>query len=117
MVDYGWQGWAVYGSLRVVNTTKRMPKDIHLIDSRDDPHNPSSGGHRGMTPYQAALWIVETWVPPGWLVLDPFAGTGTIGRAAVELGRDYLGAEIEPRWHAEAQRGLGVTPLRLDLGA
>lgn len=32
--------------------------------------------------------------PPGGLVLDPFAGAGSTGVAAVRLGRSFLGAEV-----------------------
>lgn len=33
---------------------------------------------------------------PGQLILDPFAGTGPVGRAARRLGRSYLGCELDP---------------------
>ncbi|MYW46351.1 site-specific DNA-methyltransferase [Streptomyces sp. SID161] len=35
-------------------------------------------------------------------VLDPFSGTGTTGIAATELGRDYVGVDLDPRCHAIA---------------
>jgi len=34
--------------------------------------------------------------PAGGTVLDPFAGSGTTGVACVELGREFLGFEIDP---------------------
>jgi DNA modification methylase len=37
-------------------------------------------------------------------VLDPFAGSGTTCRAAKDLGRRFLGIEIEPRYAEIARR-------------
>ena len=38
--------------------------------------------------------------------LDPFAGTGTVGIAAAELGRDYTLIEKEPDYCAIAETRL-----------
>ena len=40
--------------------------------------------------------LIETFTQPGELVLDPFAGSGSVGIAAIHCGRDYLGAESDP---------------------
>lgn len=40
--------------------------------------------------------------PPGGLVLDPFAGSGTAGVAALHEGRRYLGCELDPAHHSTA---------------
>lgn len=34
-------------------------------------------------------------MPPDFLVIDPFCGTGAIGEAALRCGRAYLGADID----------------------
>jgi site-specific DNA-methyltransferase (adenine-specific) len=36
---------------------------------------------------------------PNAIVLDAFVGSGTTAVASKELGRQYLGIEIEPKWH------------------
>ncbi len=36
---------------------------------------------------------------PGDLVLDPFAGSATTAVASRLQGRDYLGIELEPKYH------------------
>ena len=44
--------------------------------------------------------------PPGGLVLDPFAGSGTVGQAVQELGegRRYCLIEINPEYVEMARR-------------
>ena len=54
-----------------------------------------------------APWIaqwVRAWVPPGGLVLDLYAGLGSVAEAVVMAGdgRRYIGAEIDPDRHATA---------------
>ncbi len=47
-------------------------------------------------------WIVD-FTQPGDLILDPFMGSGTVLRAAKDLGRQAIGVEIEARWCAHAR--------------
>jgi len=47
--------------------------------------------------------LIESYSRPGDTVLDPFAGSGTSAVAARELGRHYIGIELDPR-HAETAR-------------
>ena len=42
--------------------------------------------------------LVETWVRPGGVVLDPFMGSGTTGVACVGLGRAFVGIDINLRY-------------------
>lgn len=55
---------------------------------------------RAVHPTQKPLGIlrplIEYSVPPGGLVLDPFAGSGSSLLAARELGRRAEGCEINP---------------------
>jgi hypothetical protein len=44
------------------------------------------------------------------LVVDPFFGVGTTGLVARELGRDWLGIELNPKYVQLAERRLGLTP-------
>ena len=50
-----------------------------------------------------AQWI-RRWVPEGGLVLDPYAGLGSVAEAVVLAGggRRYLGTEIDPERHSQA---------------
>ena len=48
---------------------------------------------------------------PG-VVLDPFFGTGTTGKVAQRLGRDWLGIELNPAYVRLAERRLGRAERR-----
>lgn len=41
---------------------------------------------------------IDRLIPPGSIVLDPFAGSGTTLRMAKDLGRSAIGIEIEPKY-------------------
>jgi site-specific DNA-methyltransferase (adenine-specific) len=43
-------------------------------------------------------WLVARATVPSELVLDPFMGSGSTGVAAMELGRSFIGIEIEPKY-------------------
>ena len=43
----------------------------------------------------------------GDAVFDPFAGNGTTGRAAISLGRKFLGIERSPKYAAQARLWIG----------
>lgn len=51
-------------------------------------------------------WLVRLVTPPGGLVLDPFAGSGTTGVAALYEGFDFVGIEREADYVAIAEARL-----------
>jgi site-specific DNA-methyltransferase (adenine-specific) len=58
-------------------------------------------------------WLVNWWTDPGETVLDPFMGSGTTGRACAEMGRDFIGIEIDPTYYAIAERRIQASPALL----
>jgi DNA modification methylase len=44
-----------------------------------------------------ALHFIETLVPVGGTVLDPFVGTGTTAAICKRTGRGYIGIDIDPK--------------------
>ena len=60
--------------------------------------------HPTQKPVAVCLPLIEYSCPPGGTVLDPFAGAGTTGIAAKQLGRNAVLIEINPDYVATAER-------------
>jgi DNA modification methylase len=56
--------------------------------------------------------IINQWVKPDGVVLDPFMGSGTTGVACVRTGRRFIGVEIDPGYFAIAQRRIAEAQLQ-----
>jgi DNA modification methylase len=54
-------------------------------------------------------------LPTECVVLDPFMGSGTTGVAAVDLGRKFIGIEIDPNHFDTACRRVGAATKQYDL--
>lgn len=63
--------------------------------------------HPAVFPVALAERVIRYWSFEDDVVLDPFAGIGTVGRAARDLGRRFVLAEMEPRYLAVIRRELG----------
>jgi DNA modification methylase len=61
-------------------------------------------GHPAGTPMDLADWWIRYISPSGGVVCDPFAGTSTVGRAAIKLRRSYIGIEQFPKYYAISRR-------------
>lgn len=69
--------------------------------------------HPTQKPVGLMRWIIGQWTKPGDLVLDPYMGSGPVAQAASELGRRYVGVEIEQRYCDEAVKRLAQPALGL----
>lgn len=73
----------------------------------DTEHGPDRG-HPTQKPVPLMLELVSLFSEAGETVLDPFAGSGTTGVAALRLGRHFVGAEKDAAYHALASERLGA---------
>lgn len=53
-------------------------------------------GRRAQLPPRVAEWSIAPFVTPGARMLDPFAGSGALCRAAADAGMSALGFELYP---------------------
>lgn len=60
--------------------------------------------HPTVKPVELMRWLVRLVTPPGGLVLDPFAGSGTTGMACAYEGMRFVGIEREAEYVAVAER-------------
>jgi len=79
--------------------------NVWQIKPAHDPQHPA------IFPLELAEKVIRYYSFKGDLVLDPFAGIGTVGKAAARLGRRFVLIEINPRYvhimSEEAKQWLG----------
>lgn len=49
---------------------------------------------------------IELWTNPGDVVLSPFAGIGSEGHVALQMGRRFVGVELKESYYRQAARNL-----------
>jgi len=64
--------------------------------------------HPTVKPLKLMRYLVRLVTPPGGVVLDPFAGSGTTLVAAKEEGFGYIGIELEPEYVEIAEARLAA---------
>ncbi len=70
--------------------------------------------HPAIFPIQLVKDHIISWTNPGDLVFDPFMGSGTTAKAAVETDRSYLGSEISKEYHEICVKRLQNYQLKLN---
>jgi site-specific DNA-methyltransferase (cytosine-N4-specific) len=75
----------------------RNPGDVWPIPTR-----PYRGPHFAAFPIDIPTRCIQAGCKPGGTVLDMFCGTGTTGLAALQLGRQFTGIELNPDFAALA---------------
>jgi site-specific DNA-methyltransferase (adenine-specific) len=85
----------------------KLPTDVwwHTIVS---PTGREKTGYPTQKPVGIVRRMLQASTRPGDLVLDPFAGSGTLGAAAAELGRRYVLIDESAEAVAVMERRLGV---------
>jgi site-specific DNA-methyltransferase (adenine-specific) len=73
--------------------------EINQVKNVSKKNNP----HSCPIPYELAKRVIEISTKKGDLIIDPFAGSGTILKAAKDMGRRYLGFEIDEKYYNYAK--------------
>jgi hypothetical protein len=74
--------------------------------SRDDREGGNT--HPTVKPTDLMRYLCRLVTPPGGVVLDPFMGSGSTGKAAMLEGFGFIGIEREPSYHAIAEQRIGM---------
>lgn len=88
------------------------PGDVWSIAPRPFP-----GAHFATFPIDLPIRCIKAGCKPGGTVLDPFSGSGTTGAAARQLGRKYVGIDLNPAYHDLARERFAQGVFDLDLPA
>lgn len=77
-------------------------KDPHqgklLPDSKVANDSDRTTDHPCPKPINSWTWLVNRTSLPNETILDPFMGSGTTGVACANLGRKFIGIELEPKY-------------------
>lgn len=76
-----------------VECQKRNRRSVWTISSK-----PFKGAHFATMPPDLVEPCILAGCPEGGVVLDPFAGSGTVPLVAVDLGRNAIGIELNPEY-------------------
>ncbi len=87
------------------------PFNVLPITNTDSSTSAGARGHPAGTPIDLCRFWVRYACPVGGVVLDPFAGSGTVGEAALSEGRRTILIEKHAPYVGAIRRRLrGVTP-------
>lgn len=113
-------GTVSYGTVRTEKgNTKRLSKAC-TINKYGQRHNvwkisPCNSrkeriGHPAPFPEQLAKDHIISWSNPGDVVLDPFMGSGTTAKMAIETNRNFIGFEVSAEYCEIARTRIAKPP-------
>lgn len=78
---------------------KRNRRDVWTVAS-----SPFKGAHFATFPPKLIEPCILAGCPKGEVVIDPFAGAGTVGLVSKQHGRDFVGIELNPEYCEMARK-------------
>ncbi|MFF8769746.1 DNA-methyltransferase [Kitasatospora sp. NPDC015120] len=91
------------------NPLGKNPGDIWLFQNVKHNHEEQTI-HPAQFPEDMVTRMLLATTKPGDVVLDPYMGTGTVAVVARDHDRRYMGAELDPQYHAIALQRIAGTP-------
>ena len=82
------------GSTRINETGDRHPHSIIKFSNSN-----INSLHPTQKPLTACEWLIKTYSNEGETILDPFAGSGSVGHACVNLNRHFIGCELDKGYY------------------
>ncbi len=80
-----------------------------LTGSGNERTTTRANHHPTVKPTDLMRYLVRMVTPPGGLVLDPFTGSGSTGRAAMLEGMRFIGCELSPEYAKIARARIRFT--------
>ena len=89
------------------NMTQRLKVDMVVKDTLRRNHHPC------VKPTALMRYLVRLVTPPGGVVLDPFMGSGSTGKATALEGFGFIGIDTDPEYVEIARRRIAAVELPL----
>ena len=93
----GFGNW-ISAVVAVGRPQKQIQNYLSFVVMGEMPNHPSP------KPIEYMNKLLRNLTQDDYVVFDPFMGSGTTGVAAVQLGRNFIGCEIDPDYFAIAER-------------
>jgi DNA modification methylase len=100
---YRGDGWEANNPQIVNYPEGKNPGDFWNITPKPFP-----GAHFAVYPETLCIAPIKSSSPLGGVVLDPFAGSGTTMKVALELGRNTIGIDLNPKYAKIIESRLGT---------
>jgi site-specific DNA-methyltransferase (adenine-specific) len=113
-IGMGYHYRARYEFILFFEKGKRRLNDLGIADVISVPR--IRGGYPAEKPPELSEVLIRQSSQPGELVADPFMGSGSVGLAAVSLGRRFLGNDLNPEAVRLAGQRLREYALARDAG-
>jgi DNA modification methylase len=94
------------GSAECWTSYMEMCKDVWVL-----PPGRATRGKPLRFPWEMVANLIYLYSNPGDIVMDPFAGSGSVGEVARAMGRDFLLVEKNPNYVANLQALVDSPPL------
>ena len=88
---------------------KRRNVWTYLVGGGNTTDDKIAYNHPAIFPEKLAEDHILSWSNPGDVVLDPFMGSGTTGKMAVQSGRQFIGIELDEAYFKIATERIGNT--------
>ncbi len=94
--DEGLEG-AEFAARRMFASGGRTMRDGEWVETDSEPR-PRKNAHPTVKPTDLMAYLCRLVTPPGGVVLDPFMGSGSTGKAAMREGFRFIGCELSPEY-------------------
>ena len=109
--DEGLSAFAPQAFVQFQTGNGESGKASSLSDGRETQYRNT---HPTVKPEALMRWLVRLITPPGGLVLDPFIGSGSTGKAAVLEGFDFVGCELTAEYLPIANARIAAAVARAE---
>src|SRR5690606_31557941 len=108
--------WSKYCNVTPPELSKKASKKDRNSDWKgDEIFNRNT--HPTVKPTDLMAWLIRLVTPPGGIVLDPFAGSGSTLVAAKREGFGFIGIELEAEYIEIAEARTMVTCREKEISA
>lgn len=102
-----------YSKAEIAGTDIKIPCNLVSIPW-DGYRMGEETGNKKIHPHQKPValyrWLLEQYCPQARTIFDPFAGSGSLGVACQQIGREYTGCEISRTFFDAARKRLHIDP-------